>query len=132
MESNKILSHQGIKSQDKSSESIFSFSKSPVRNGIETLSRIAVPNQNHHLAKPVFTTSATDQPFPKLQLQPLRKAELSDTQKNQWGVQLTQHNTDSRGGHRNLQLEQALSGRAHENTKLHDILTLLSSKREDC
>lgn len=72
MECNKILSHQGIKSQDKSSESIFSFAKSPASNEIEmlksgsVLSRAAVPNQNYHLAKPAFTASATDEPFSKL------------------------------------------------------------------
>jgi len=72
MECNKILQHQGIKSQYKSSQSIFSFSKSPMSNEIEmlkrgsVLSRTAVTIQNYHLAKPVLTISVTDHFFAKL------------------------------------------------------------------
>lgn len=73
MECNKILSHQGIKSQTKAVKAFFSFSKSPMSNEIETLkrggtvlSRTAVTIQNYHLAKPVLTISATDHFFSKL------------------------------------------------------------------
>lgn len=72
MECNKTLSHQGIKSQYKSSQSTFSYSQSPMSNEIEMLkrgsllSRTAVTIQNYHLAKPVLTISATDHFFSKL------------------------------------------------------------------
>lgn len=72
MECNKILSHQGIKSQTKAVKAFFSFSKSPMSNEIETLkrgtvlSRTAVTIQNYRLAKPVLTISATDHFFSKL------------------------------------------------------------------
>lgn len=129
MECNKILSHQGMKSQDKSSESIFSFSKSPVSTGIEmlkrgsVLSRTAVPNQNYHLAKPVLTASNTNQPFSKLWVQ-------TEKSWDQWhskdalrsSAQIPQHKTKAR--------DTKISSLAQPPSGIQSYMIFLHSKQQ--